>query len=87
MLGLPIVVGWLRATERGQDAALALAGVIVVAAVAGFTKAEVERIWLPFAPLACVAAAPLLAGPRLRPALALLAVQALGWQLLFATIW
>ena len=41
-----------------NDAAVALAVVVIVAAVAGFTKAETERIWLFLVPLACVAAAP-----------------------------
>ena len=52
----------------------------------GFTKAETERIWLFFAPFVCLAAA---AGPafRLRPVLALLAVQALAYELVFDTIW
>ena len=35
----------------------ALAVIVVVSAVAGFTKAETERIWLPYVPLACAAAA------------------------------
>ena len=47
-------------------AAVALAVVVVVAAVAGFTKAETERIWLFLVPLACVAAAPAIAPRRTR---------------------
>ncbi len=65
MMGPVIAGGWLVAARRRHPAALALAGVILVAAVAGFTKAEVERIWLPFVPLACVAAATVLpVGPH-----------------------
>ena len=86
MLGLP--TAWLacRAVGRGDPAALALAAIVVVAAVAGFTKAETERIWLPFVPLACVAAAsrPL---PRIRLVLLALAVQVIAIELLFNTTW
>jgi methylthioxylose transferase len=90
MLGLPVAAAGLRAAVRGDDLALALAAVIAVAALAGFTKAETERIWLIFVPLACLAAAPVLAA---RPAPALvrllwpLAAQALTVELLFQTIW
>ena len=53
----------------------------------GYTKAETERIWLFLVPLACVAAAPVLAGRRIAPVLALLAAQALAVEVLFATVW
>src|SRR5690606_12258347 len=43
MLGLPIAAAWLAATQRLRPAASALAIVIAVAAVMGFTKAETER--------------------------------------------
>ncbi len=59
---------------------------IVVAALAGFTKAETERIWLPFFPLACVAAASL-GVPRLRLVLVVLAAQAIAVEVLFGTVW
>ena len=58
-----------------------------VAAVAGFTKAEVERIWLPFAPLVCLAAATALRERDLRIVVALLGGQALAWELLWNTVW
>jgi hypothetical protein len=87
MLGLPTAGAWLIATKRGNPVAVALAIVIVVAALAGFTKAEVERIWLFFVPPACVAAAAVLPPGRLRAVLAALGVQALAVQLLFQTIW
>ena len=87
MLGPPIVAAALRGVVRRDAPALALAAVVAVAAVAGFTKAETERIWLFLAPLACTAAAPALAGRRARPILALLAAQALIVQALFATVW
>ena len=59
MLGLPVAWLALRALAAGDDAAIAIFAVIAIAAVAGFTKAEVERIWL------CVRAARL---PRRRDA-------------------
>lgn len=84
----PVIAGaWLVATSRRHPAAVALAAVIVVAAVAGFTKAEVERIWLPFVPLACVAAATVLPVERTRVIAATLVAQGLLVSLLFQTIW
>jgi hypothetical protein len=75
----------LRALNAREPAAVALVAVIGTAAVLGFTKAETERIWLPFVPLLGVAAA---AGiRRVEPVLWLLVAQALVVQLLFQTIW
>ena len=87
MLGLPVAWFALRALATGDDAAIAIFAVIAVAAVAGFTKAEVERIWLCFAPFVCIAAASALGERDLRPVLALLALQALAWELLWNTVW
>ena len=87
VLGLPIAWIALRALAAGEDTAVAIFAVLAIAAVAGFTKAEVERIWLSFAPLVCLAAASVLPARRLRLVLALLAVQALAWELLFNTVW
>ena len=87
VLGLPIAWLALRALADGEDAAVAIFAVLAIAAVAGFTKAEVERIWLSFAPLVCLAAASALPARRLRLVLALLAVQALAWELLWNTVW
>jgi methylthioxylose transferase len=87
MLGLPIAWLSLRALGAGNDTAIAIFAVIAIAAVAGFTKAEVERIWLFLAPFVCVAAASALEERRLQPALALLAAQALAWELLWNTLW
>jgi hypothetical protein len=87
MLGLPTAGAWLIATRRGDRAAVALAIVVVIAALAGFTKAEVERIWLFLVPPACVAAATVLPPGRVRAALVALGVQTLAIQLLFQTIW
>jgi hypothetical protein len=86
-LGLPIAWAWLRAAAARDPAALALAAIVLVAAVLGFTKAETERIWLPLVPLACVAAACAVPARRLRMLLWLLVFQALAVQLLFDTIW
>jgi len=86
-LGLPTAASVLVAAQRRVPAAVALAVVIGVASVAGFTKAETERIWLPFVPLACVAAAAVLEPARLRLVAPLLAAQAVVLVLLFQTIW
>jgi methylthioxylose transferase len=87
MLGLPVAWYALRALGEGEDTAIAIFAVIGVAAVAGFTKAEVERIWLFLAPLACIAAAAAMQTERLRLALVLLAAQALAWELVRNTVW
>jgi methylthioxylose transferase len=84
MAGLPLVAA---AARRPSPAAVATFAVIAVAAVAGFTKAETERIWLFLVPLVCVAAAEQIPGGRLRPVLAFLLAQALACQLLFVTVW
>jgi hypothetical protein len=60
---------------------------ILAAAVLGFTKAETERIWLFFVPLACAAAAAAIPAARTRQVLWALAVQAALTQVLFDTIW
>jgi methylthioxylose transferase len=87
LLGLPVAWLALRALVRADDAAIAILGVIAIAAVAGFTKAEVERIWLCFAPLVCIAAAAGLQERHIRPVLAVLGAQALVWELLWNTVW
>jgi methylthioxylose transferase len=87
MLGLPIVWFSLRALADGDPAATATWTLVLVASVLGFTKAETERIWLPFVPLVCVAAAARLPSARLRPVLAFLGLQALLVEVLFFTIW
>ena len=86
-MGLPLAWYALRALERGDPAAVALAAIVAVAALLGFTKGETERIWLFMVPLACLAACA--SGPprRLRAVLALLVAQAVGVQLLLNTIW
>jgi hypothetical protein len=87
MLGLPVAWLALRALTRADDAAVAIFAIIAIAAVAGFTKAEVERIWLCFAPLVCIAAAGALQERHLRPVIALLVAHALAWEVLWNTVW
>ncbi len=87
MLGLPIAWYALKALGAGEDTALAIFAVIAVAALAGFTKAEVERIWLFLAPFVCIAAASVTPPERLRLVLALLGAQALVWELVRNTVW
>jgi len=85
VLGLPISWHALRALTRGETLAIAIFAVIAFAAVMGFTKAETERIWLFMAPFVCLAAATTRA--PLRPVLAMLAVQAVLYELLVYTVW
>lgn len=86
-LGPPTAWYALRSAGAGIAPAVAVVAVLLVAAVLGFSKAETERIYLFIVPLACVAAAASLPGPRLRPILAALAAQALAVELLLDTIW
>ena len=85
--GLALSAAWLVAVRRRAPEAIALAAVIAIAALLAFTKAETERIWLPFVPLACAAAARVVPPRSVRPVLVALAVQALVVQLLFETVW
>jgi hypothetical protein len=85
--GLPIAFYALRALAAAEAGAVALAAIVVIAAVAGLTKAETERIWLFLMPLACLAAASALPARRLRVVLGALAAQALATEVLFATVW
>jgi hypothetical protein len=87
MLGLPIAWFALRALGTGDAAAIALWAAVAITALLGTTDGETERIWLPFVPLACIAAAAAVPPGRLRPVLGLLAIQALAIELVFFTIW
>jgi methylthioxylose transferase len=82
ILGVPIA--WLALRSRGPEA-VAILAVIAISCVLGFTKAETERIWLFLAPLVILCAAPLVRRPQLL--VALLAVQAVVYELLFDTLW
>lgn len=86
-LGLPVAWFTLRALARAEPPAVALAAVVVVSAVLGFTKAENERIWLFLVPFACVAAAPHVPRRWVGPVLTALAAQAVAVELLLRTIW
>jgi methylthioxylose transferase len=85
MLGAPIA--WLALKRLGQAApeALAIAAVIAISCILGFTKAETERIWLFLVPFVILAAAPLVRRPQL--VVALLALQAVSYELIFDTLW
>jgi hypothetical protein len=87
MLGVPTAMLALRAVAKSDPAAVALAIVVIVSSILGFTKGETERIWLPFAPLACIAAAAILPRRRLPPVIWVLTAQALAFEMLFNTIW
>ena len=82
ILGVPIT--WLALAQRTPEA-IAIAAVIAISALLGFTKAETERIWLFYAPFVILAAAPLVRRPQL--VVALLAAQAVVYELLFDTLW
>ncbi len=86
MLGAPIAWLALRALARGDAGAVGLAAVVAISALAGFTKGETERIWLPYVPLACVCAAALPVR-RLGLILGALALQAVVIEVLFGTVW
>ena len=78
----------VAAARRAAPAALGLVVVVAVAAVGGYTKAETERIWLPFVPLACVAAAEAgLGSERLADGARAPARAGHPAQALFYTVW
>jgi hypothetical protein len=83
ILGAPIA--WLALSRIRSPEGIAIFAVIATAAVLGFTKAETERIWLFLVPFVCLAAAPAVRRPRVLAAL--LAVQALAYELVFDTLW
>jgi hypothetical protein len=85
ILGVPITWFALRALADKAPEAIAIAAVIVVAAAVGFTKAETERIWLFLVPFVILAATPQIRRPQ--HVVALLAVQAVGYEVLFDTLW
>ncbi len=85
--GLPVLWFAALAVQRRHRGAVAIAGVIVIASVAGFTKAETERIWLSFLPLACLAAATVMPRRWVAPALAVMVLQAYLTQMFVYTVW
>jgi methylthioxylose transferase len=86
-LGLPIAWFALRSAGARYAPAVALAVVVVVAAVLGFSKAETERIYQFLVPLACVAAAATLPTHWLPWTIGALAAQMLAIELLLYTVW
>ena len=87
MAGLPISWYWLRSLGSASAPGLALAAIVAVSALAGFSKAETERIWLFMAPLACLAAAAVIPRERLPLVVALLVGQAIAVELTLETVW
>jgi hypothetical protein len=85
--GLPVLWFAALAVQRRHRGAVAIAWVIVIASVAGFTKAETERIWLSFLPLACLAAATVMPRRWVAPALAVMVAQAYLTQMFVYTVW
>lgn len=85
--GLPVLWFAALAVQRRHRGAVAIAGVIVIASVLGFTKAETERIWLSFLPLVCLAAATVLPRRWLAPALTVMVAQAYLTQIFVYTVW
>lgn len=82
-------VAWFAARSLGsrEISAVALSVAILLTVVAGYTKAETERIWIFLVPLACLAAARALPERYLGPMLVALAAQALMIEVLFSTVW
>jgi hypothetical protein len=85
ILGAPIAWLALRRLAQAAPEALAIFAVLAISSVLGFTKAETERIWLFLVPFVLLAAAPLVRRPQLL--VALLALQAVGYELVFDTLW
>lgn len=86
MLG-PIAWFAARSLVAKEATAVALATVIAVSVLAGYTKAETERIWLFLVPFACLAAARALPRRWLAPVLVAGAAQAVLIEIFLATKW
>ncbi len=86
-LGLPLAWVVMRAAARRDANAHALQAVKAVAVLAGYTKAETERIWLFLTPFACLAAASALPRRRVVAVLVALCLQAVAVELLVFTVW
>ena len=85
--GVPIAWYAVRALVERDELAVALAVVIAVAAIGGYTKSETERIWLFLVPLVCLAAARFLPAHRVPIVIGLLCAQAVSAELLLDTAW
>jgi hypothetical protein len=86
-LGVPGVILWSRALGARDAAAVALVVTLLAASASGYTKGEVERIWLFLVPLAAVSLGPQMRTLRPRPVLLALVAQALAVEVLFGTTW
>ncbi len=86
MLG-PVAWFAARSLARKEASAIALAAVIAVSVLAGYTKAETERIWLFLVPFACLAAARSLAARRLPAVLLATTVQAVLIEIFLFSKW
>jgi hypothetical protein len=82
-------VAWFagRSLATKEPAALGLAAVIAVSVLAGYTKAETERIWLFLVPFACLAAARSLPARRLPIVLVAATAQAILIETFLFTKW
>ena len=86
MLG-PIAWFAARSLAAKEATAVALAIVIGVSVLAGYTKAETERIWIFLVPFACLAAARSLPRRWLTPVLIAATAQAVLIEIFLATKW
>jgi hypothetical protein len=86
MLG-PIAWFAARSLAAKEATAVALAIVIAISVVAGYTKAETERIWIFLVPFACLAAVRSLPRRWLTPVLLGATAQAVLIEIFLATKW
>jgi methylthioxylose transferase len=86
MLG-PVAWFAARSLAAKEASAVALATVIAISVVAGYTKAETERIWLFLVPFACLAAARSLSARRLPVVLVAITAQAVLIETFLFTKW
>jgi hypothetical protein len=86
-LGPVTALAFAGALGERRSTAVVTMGVLLAAALGGFTKAEVERIWLFLVPFVAVSAAPGLRAAPPRLVLAALAAQTLAVELAFGTTW
>ncbi len=82
-------IAWYAARSLGsrEIGAVALAVAILLTVIVGYTKAETERIWIFFLPMACLAAARALPERHLRVVLLALAAQAIAIEVIYRTMW
>jgi methylthioxylose transferase len=86
MLG-PIAWFAARSLAVKEATAVALAIVIAISVIAGYTKAETERIWIFLVPFACLAAARSLPRRWLLPVLVAATAQAVLIEIFLFTKW